>query len=65
MHARSDVRDALIELKMRHWLTRARYPYIDPRCPAWRARKNYWRLVDKYPELAAKYGYQRRSVYGL
>ena len=65
MHARPEVRDSLLGLKMRRWLLRARHPSIDPRCPTWRARKNYWRLLDKHPELAAKLGFNRLSVFEL
>ena len=61
MNARSDIRHALIELKMRRWLLFA--SYSDRRCPRWKARKNFWRLIGKYPELAAKLGLNRLSVF--
>jgi hypothetical protein len=61
MHARSDIRDTLIELKMRRWLLYA--SYTDHRWPRWKARKNFWRLLAKYPELAAKLGFNRLTVF--
>jgi hypothetical protein len=40
-----------------------RVPLFDPKCPPSRARKNYWRLYARYPEIAAKLGLTVLSVY--
>jgi hypothetical protein len=62
MHARKEIRDALIAKKMRRWCMVAKYPLYDPRCPTWRARQNYWHLWRKYPEIAARLGLTELSV---
>ena len=63
MNAGEDIRDVLIARKMRRWLARAKYPAIDPRCPTWRSRKNFWRLIAKHPHVAARFGLNRLSVF--
>jgi hypothetical protein len=63
MHARKHVRDVLIAQKMLHWVAVAKLPLIDSRCPAWRARKNYWHLWRRYPEIAARLGLSEMSVF--
>jgi hypothetical protein len=63
MHARKEVRDFLIAKKMRYWRSVAKYPVIAPSCPTWRARKNYWHLWRKYPEIASKLGFTEFSVF--
>jgi hypothetical protein len=64
MHAREAIKHILIAKKMRHWQMVARYPLFDLRCPSWRARKNFWHLRARYPEIAAKLGLTELSVYG-
>ena len=54
MRARKQVRDYLIAQKMLHWCAVAKCPLFDSRCPTWRARKNFWHLWRKYPEIAAR-----------
>jgi len=41
----------------------ARCPILAPKCPPSRARKNYWRLYARYPEIAARLGLTELSVY--
>lgn len=43
MNARPQIREKLLERKMRRWRDIARYPLLDVRCPPARARKNFWR----------------------
>ena len=63
MHARPQIRDILIAKKMRRWSMIARCPLIDPSCPPSRARKNFWRLCSRYPEILAKLKLSELSVY--
>jgi hypothetical protein len=53
MNARPEVKRVLIEKRMRHWLSVARY--YPNRNPA-QARRNFIRLVNRHPELARELG---------
>jgi hypothetical protein len=64
MHAREEIKHILIERKLRRWCGIAQCPLLDLRCPPWRARKNFWRLCRKYPEVAARLGLTVLSVFG-
>lgn len=64
MNARKVVRDTLIRKKMMYWKTVALNPnYYKDICPPSRARKNYWRLCSKYPEMMLRLGLHEGSVY--
>jgi hypothetical protein len=63
MHARQQIRDILIAKKMRRWSLIAQYPLVDPSCPPSRARRNFWKLLNRYPELARRLGLSAASVY--
>jgi hypothetical protein len=64
MNARKPIRDAIIRKKFWHWkrlaLNQSTYGQS---CPPLRARKNFWRLCARYPEIAAKLGLNEGSVY--
>ncbi len=63
MNAGEEIRVALIVRKLKYWLLVAQHPFVGKNCPSWRARKNYWHLCSKYPEIAARLGMNRASVY--
>jgi len=63
MNCREQIREHLIAERMRHWLMVARHPFVDKRCPKWRARKNFWALVTRYPDLAKRLGLTEVSVF--
>jgi len=63
MNARKPIRDALIRQKIEHWRNAARSPAFYKRISPARARKNFWRLCARYPEIAAKLGLNEGSVY--
>jgi len=65
MNARKEIRDHLITQRMHHWLQIVRTPILNLRCPPWRARKNFWALVRKYPALAARLGLSEVSVFSF
>jgi len=63
MNARKPIRDAIIRTKLWHWkaiaLNRSFYGSGTPS----QARKNFWRLCARYPEIAAELGLNEGSVY--
>jgi len=63
MHARPQIRDILIAKKLRRWLLIAQHPFVDRSCAPSRARRNYWRLFARHPQIAAKLGMTIGSVY--
>jgi|SRR5438094_5080723 len=63
MNARKEIRDHLIAIRMRRWLDIARCPLVNLRCPTWRARKNFWALQKRYPDLARRLGLTETSVF--
>jgi len=64
MNARKAVRDAIIRKKMLFWKTAAQTPHFSKStCLPSRARKNFWRLIDRYPEIAAGFGFDAGSAY--
>lgn len=63
MNCREQIREHLIAERMRHWLMIARHPFVGKGCPKWRARKNFWALVKRYPDLAKRLGLTEVSVF--
>src|SRR6266571_4535340 len=62
MNARREIRDHLIAARMKVWLDIARCPIMNTRVPTWRARKNFWSLCRKHPEIAARLGYTEALI---
>jgi hypothetical protein len=63
MNARQEIREHLIAERMQYWRMVARCPLISTNCPRWRARKNFWALLKRYPDLARRLGLSARSVF--
>ena len=63
MNARPEIKEKLIELKLRHWCSVARSRLIAQGFPATQARKNFWRLGRKYPQIMQRLGLSETSVY--
>lgn len=63
MRARPAVKQILIAKMMQKWVLRAKYEFMDCACTPARARKNYGRLYDKYPEIAEKIGLHEFSAF--
>ena len=63
MRARPEVRDILIAHKLRYWSLRAQYPTTYPNCSASRARRNFLKLLARYPELARQMKLTIASAY--
>ena len=63
MNARPEVRDALVRKKMVRWREIARFPNAyKGTCPS-KARKNFWRLMSRHPQVAASLEFTAASVY--
>jgi hypothetical protein len=62
MNAGPQIREGLIVKKMWRWMLIGKYPSAYGSFSATKARKNYWALVRRYPELAAKHGLTEASV---
>jgi hypothetical protein len=62
MRARPEVRDGLIAFKIRRWRIIALNPLAFDGYSATQARKNYWRLCARYPEIMTKLGLSATSV---
>lgn len=60
MNGRPEIRQRLIEIRMRKWCMLAKYPRG---CPPARARRNFWRLIKAHPQTAQRLGYTATSVY--
>ena len=63
MNARPQIREILIGKKMQRWSMIARHNFIESGYPRSRARRNFWRLLRSYPEIAARLGLSETSVY--
>jgi hypothetical protein len=63
MHARPEIQEILIAKKMKRWIMIARHPAVYPHYSASKARRNFWRLIAKHPELATRLGLSVASVY--
>lgn len=63
MHARPEIREILISKKLKRWALIAQFPGIHPTCHPSRARKNFWRLCARYPEIAKRLGLTAASLY--
>jgi len=63
MRARPGVRQILISHKLRYWSLRAQYPTAFPNCSPARARRNFLKLLARYPEIARRLNLDLRSAY--
>ncbi|MGD0964641.1 MAG: hypothetical protein ABSA57_12160 [Candidatus Acidiferrales bacterium] len=63
MHARPQIREHLLARKMNRWALIGRHPCAYPNCPASRARRNFSRLLAKYPQIAERLGLTPLSAY--
>ena len=62
MNARKEIRDHLIAVRMKVWLDIARCPIMNTKVPTWKARKNFWSLCRKHPEIATRLGYTEALI---
>jgi hypothetical protein len=63
MHARPELRQHLVARAMQKWALIGRYPSAHPNISPSRARRNFSRLLAKYPELAARLRLDALSPY--
>lgn len=62
MNARKIVREAMIRKKILHWKSAALNPSHYGDIPSSRAKKNYWRLCARYPDIMMQLGLNEGSV---
>jgi hypothetical protein len=63
MRARPEVRQILVSHKMRKWSLRAKYPSAYPSCSPARARRNFLKLLARYPEIARQLNLSLADAY--
>jgi hypothetical protein len=63
LHARPQIREHLLARKMQRWALIGRHPSAFPNCSASRARRNFSRLLGKYPQIAERLGLTPLSAY--
>jgi hypothetical protein len=63
LNARPQIREHLLARKMKRWALIGRYPSSYPNMPPARARRNFSRLLAKYPELASRLSLDVLSPY--
>jgi hypothetical protein len=63
MNARPIIRERLLEMKIRKWHRIATRPLLAPKCSPAKARRNFWRLAAKYPDVVRRLGFNELSVY--
>jgi hypothetical protein len=62
MRARPEIRDFLIASKVKRWKTIALNPLAFGGYSVSQARRNYWKLCARYPEIVKKLGLTESSV---
>ena len=63
MRAKPQLREHLLATKMKKWAIIGRCPSAYPNCSPARARRNFSRLMGRYPELARRLGMTAISAY--
>jgi hypothetical protein len=63
MNARPQIREHLLARKMNRWALIGSYPSAYPNFSPARARRNFSRLLAKYPHIAQRLGLDALSTY--
>jgi hypothetical protein len=63
MRAKPQLREHLLATKMKRWAIIGRCPTAYPNCSPARARRNFSRLLAKYPDLARQMNLDILSAY--
>jgi hypothetical protein len=63
MHARPELRQHLLSIAMQRWALIGRHPSAYPNISPARARRNFSRLLAKYPKIAERLGLTPLSAY--
>jgi hypothetical protein len=63
MRARPEVREILISHKLQRWSLIAQHPHAYPNCSPSRARRNFLKLLARYPEIAQRLHLDLSSAY--
>ena len=63
MHARPQIREHLLAIKLQRWALIGRHPSAFPNISPARARRNFSRLLAKFPHIAQRLGLTPLSAY--
>ena len=63
MRAKPQLREHLLATKMKRWALIGQHPHAYPNCSPAKARRNFSRLMSRYPELARRLGMTAISAY--
>ena len=63
MRARPEVKEILISHKLRRWSMIAQHPFVDLTCQPSQARRNFLRLLARYPDIARRLNLTVASAY--
>jgi hypothetical protein len=63
LNARPQIREHLLARKMNRWALIGRHPTAYPNISPARARRNFSRLLAKYPQIAERLGLTPLSAY--
>jgi hypothetical protein len=63
MHARPEIREILIAAKLKRWALIGQHPHAYPNCSPARARRNFSKLLSRYPQIAQRFGMTIVSAY--
>jgi hypothetical protein len=63
MRARPEVREILISHKLQRWSLIAQFPSVYPQYSVSKARRNFLKLLGKYPEIAKRLNLDLKSAY--
>lgn len=63
MRARPLLHEHLVSIAMQKWTLMGRYPSGHPKTSVARARRNFSRLLAKYPQIAERLGLDALSAY--
>lgn len=65
MNCRPELRELLVEKRIRHWWSALQHPLLHPKCPAVRARRNVLKLMQRYPHIAERLNLTVARVYSV
>jgi hypothetical protein len=63
MNCRESIRECLLAERMLYWRSVARSPLVGKGIPRWRARKNFWALIRKFPALSERLRLRETDVF--
>ncbi len=65
MNCRPEIRDLLVEKRMRRWWNVLQHPLSEVKCHPTRARRNVLKLMARYPQIAERLNLTVVRVYTI